>query len=317
VSRINLLGSVELALFLALAGCAGENGAQPGVASPDDVADEPEPNARDADVRARKVVGANLDATINVEKLRPHPLAPRLAEFSVWGALFDGSDVKPIEEVDRVFVAAANARDGQKVIVVVEHQVEAPRVKAAIQNLIDKSEGEGGWIKSYDFPAARVKVKGKKSVVMAVAPNLLVLTSARYAKAAASLSESGGLPEPTGEEALIATADEPAKNLDSKDLPKIPDTVSNLRADVTLADDGGADVAIDGESSSPEQAQKDAEELTKNVDDKTSIKMSVLKLRLFDAPKFEADGSKIKSRRKLSQAEIERLLGAAKMMMPD
>jgi hypothetical protein len=272
------------------------------------------PPARDAHDIATRLVGAKITALIHVGRMRNHPLAPRIAKMDAWAGVFEGSGIEPLTDVDRAFLAAADARDQENAMAVIEHHVDAPKVKAALGRLVEQSGSEGRWLEGYDFPAARVKVRDRTSVVLAVTASLLVVTSDRLARSAAELSHSGGLPEPDGAEALSAEVAQPASTLKARGVPPIPKTLSHAHATVTLVDGGSADVAIDAESTDPEQARADAKALTKEIEDATTIRISIIKVRAFEPITFEAEESTVKARRRVTQGELETLLGLAQMM---
>ena len=147
----------------------------------------------------------------------------------------------------------------------VEHHVKPDKVKSAMQALITKSGSDGAWLEGYPVPAARVSVRGRKSVVLAVNDTLLVVTSEAYAKGAAELRTSGGLPDPEGAAAVVSSANNPFETLKARYAPAIPPTIQHGTAEVTLSKDGGAFVTIVGQSTTPEQARADAAELLELV----------------------------------------------------
>jgi hypothetical protein len=273
-----------------------------------------EPAPRDAHERAVEVVGARMTAMVHVDRLRKHPLAPRVASLELWGPVFEGTGIDPLADVDRIFAAGRTADDQEAAIVVAEHHVEPDRLKQGLGTLIEKSGEDGGWLEGYDFPVARVKVKDRKSVVLAVTPTVLVVTSpAFFEKAALALTGTGGLPEAHGPEALVAQTEQPSETLKAPRVPPIPATISKARMEIVMAEDGGADIAIDGDSTTPEQAKADADTLTKEVEDATTMQVAVFKVRAFDPVVFTSDGASIKARRHLTKTEIETLVGFAAM----
>jgi hypothetical protein len=115
---------------------------------------------------------------------------------------------------------------------------------------------------------------------------------------------------------VVAQAIDPSDSLNAGRMPPIPETISNTTARVRLLADGGANVSIEGQSTSPEQAEQDAATLTKSIDDATSVKVSVVRIRMFEPVKFHADGSNIKANRALSKSDLGRLLGLLETFGP-
>lgn len=296
----------------ALTGCAGT---PPPEVAPPPIEAEPAPvRLRDAHTRAAEIVGAKLEALLHTKHLVGHPLAPRLVAMDAWGGIFEGTGLDPLRDLDRAFVAAANARDRTAVVAVAEHHVPEADLAAAIDKLVQQSGTEGQVLDGLAAPAARVSVRGQTSVVIRATPTLLVVTSDQHAAAAAaSLRESGGLPESEGPEAVIARVDYPSKTLKARGAPQVPDTIARADATVTMSDDGGADLVVIGKSTNEEQARADAAELTDAIDRATTVKISVVKIRAFDPIVFEAKGDRIEGRRHLTANELATLLRFAEM----
>lgn len=306
-----------LVVILVLVGCGG---ATPQVVSPTDSATiepavaEPPPRARDTADRAAAIVGANLRVLLHVDRVKDHPLAPRLVSMKAWGGILEATGIDPLTDVDRAFVAAKNARDQRAVMAVAEHHVGPERLKAAIEQLVADSGPDGALLPELGVLAAKVKVRGRESVVLAVTPTLLVVTSDDFANAATTLANSGGLPDPVGPEAVSAQVERPSATLKAPRAPRVPKTISRAEATVTMAPDGGADVLIIGQSTDTKQAERDAKALTKEVDRATTVKVAIVRIRAFDPVRFTAADDRVEGRRHVTSGELNTLLGFAEMM---
>jgi hypothetical protein len=84
-----------------------------------------------------------------------------------------------------------------------------------------------------------------------------------------------------------------------------------LTAKVHLAKDGGLDVAMVGQSASPEQATADAAELTDSIERATTIKIAILKIRVMSPIVFRGEADHVKGTLHLTPAEIDQLLSFA------
>jgi hypothetical protein len=252
---------------------------------------------------------------VYMDRVRKHPLAPRLAALDAITEAFEGTDIEPIRDVDRAVLAAKTARSQKNAIAVAEHHVAPPRLKTAMSQLVQQSGSEGRWLEGYDFPAAKVMVRDRHTVILAVTPTLLVVTAPHHAKRAATLQNSGGIPDPTNPAAIVADANQPASSLEARGVPRVPQTVHHLYAEVTLRADGGADLAIDGESSSEAQAQADAEQLTKDIEKASTVNVAFFKFKAFEPIAFKPDGKMVRARRRVSQKELDALLSLAAMML--
>ncbi len=264
---------------------------------------------------AAKIVDAKVTMILYMERVRNHALAPRLGNLEAIGEAFQGTDIDPVKDVDRVTLAARTARSKEHAIAVAEHHVEPERVKRAIGQLVAQSGAEGRWLESYPFPAAEVMVRDRHTAVLAVTPTLLVVTSPQHAKRAAALSESGGVPDPVNQAAIVADANEPSTSLDAPGMPPVPPTMHHLYAEVTLRDDGGADLAIDGESSTDTQAQADAAQLTADVEKASTVNVAFFKFKAFEPIVFTSEGTMVHARRTVSKTELDALLSLATMLL--
>ncbi|HHH27011.1 MAG TPA: hypothetical protein ENK57_01500 [Polyangiaceae bacterium] len=307
--------------FTVAFGLSACGGVTPKVDSPaDSTATEPAavaappPVIRDTADQAARIVDAKLRVLLHVDRVKDHPLAPRLVSMKAWGGLLEAAGIDPLEDVDRAFVAAKNARDPRAVIAVAEHHVSEERLRAAIDEIVAGSGPDGKLLPELGVLAAKVKVRGRESVVLAVTPTLLVVTSDDYAKAATALAATGGLPEPGGDEAVRVRAERPSETLKAPRAPRVPRTISEVEATVTMASDGGADVLIVGQSTNPAQAKADASALTEAVDRATTVEVAIVKIRAFDPVTFAAVDDRVEGRRHLSWNELNTLLGFAEMM---
>jgi hypothetical protein len=299
------------AVAVLASGCGSAKVVDPAVPDGEDVTPPP---PRDTHERAAAIVNAKLRVLLHVGRVKDHPLAPKLVKMEAWGGLFEATGIDPLADVDRAFVAAANANDQRAVIAVAEHRVAEARLTAAIGKLVIDSAGDGEHLDGLGVPAAKVMIRGRKSVVLQATPSLLVVTSDGFAKAAAALASTGGLPEPDGGEAMKASAERPSENLKVRGAPRAPKTLSRADATVTMTPDKGADLLVEGQSTDPKQARADAAALTAAIDDATTVKISIVKIRAFEPIRFAPDGDRIVGKRHLTQGELGTLFDFAQMM---
>ncbi len=287
-----------------------------GPSTPEPEAPEPSETAlRDAHAIAARAVDAKVTMIVFMDRVRKHALAPKIGRLDVIGEAFEGTDVDPVEDVDRAFIAAQSARSSQDAMAVAEHHVEPERIKRAMTQLVEKSGDEGRWLVGYPFPAAQVLVRKKKTVVLAVQPKLLVVTSPKHARKAIPLQQSGGIPDPSNRAAIVADANQPSKTLKAPGAPPVPDSVHHIYAEVTLRDDGGADLKIDGESSDDDQAARDAAQLTADIEKASTVNLGVIRYQPVGTIQFTSEGKMVRARRRVSRSELDTLLSIASMML--
>ncbi len=293
-----------------LSGCSPDIG--PAAPSP-----KPPPKPRNADQIARAIVGGQIDVLAFVDRLSDHPLAPRIVALEQLQPLLYGTGLDPLRDLERAYVTAPHVRREDSVIVVGEHRVSAQQVQIALQTLIARSDPPGRWLTDQlGIPAVRVTIERRTRVVALPEPNVVVVLTDRYAAAASRFVGTGGLPLPLGPEAMVATAVDPAQTLKAPRVPAVPPTVRTLRMTVTRAPAGALDLYIEGQSTTPEQAQLDAAAMTESIDRATSVKIVIFKVRLIRPIHFVAQGDRVVGKRRLSQAELEKILGFVSSLLP-
>ena len=115
-------------------------------------------------------------------------------------------------------------------------------------------------------------------------------------------------------EAVVAEVVQPSETLVAPRVPPIPPTISRAHASVTFRASGDADVKIEGESSDSTQAEADAAALTEAIDEATTMKISVIKIRAFEPIEFRADGDRVAADRRVTKQELDSLLGLVEML---
>ncbi len=279
-------------------------------------AEAPKPKPKYAAAIAQAIAGGKVSVLVYAERARGHMITRRLAEMNLWGPVLDGTGIDPQKDLTRAFVTAPSARAEREAVVVLEHTLSPEKLQTGLDTLMARSDPPASQLEGMKVPAMRVTLQGHTRVIAVVEPSFLVVLPEDKAREAARFVGTGGFPDPTGEEAAVATAVEPARTLKAPNAPRVPETVRSMEAKIFLAKDGGADLVLDGASASPEQARADAEELTEAVDRATSVKVAIVKVRFFDPVTFTAEEDRIKAKRHLTPGEIDRLFGLLAAVLP-
>lgn len=300
------LRAIGIALLLGLSaaglgatGCAGKQPIQ---------AQAPKPKPRNADRLAVELSGAKLTSMLRMERLRGHALAPKLAALDDVRELLEGTGVDPVRDFERVFVASSGIHHDDKAVIVAEHKLSEDKLKAAMDALVARSQPSGAWVKDAGVPAAKVTLRGYPRVIAAVAPSFVVVVPEALAGELRRFEGTGGFPEQDGTATVITDVIEPAVTLRAPHAPRIPDTIKSARIAIELSSDGGADVAADAQSASPEQAIEDARSLTEAIERATTVKVAFVRVRFFQPSPFAAEGDRLKARMHLSEGELNTLL---------
>lgn len=298
--------------FALLLGLSATGLGAPGCAHERPVAAQaPKPKPRNADRIATELSGAKLTSMLRMDRLRGHPLAPKLAALDDVRELLEGTGVDPVRDFERVFVASSGIHRDDKAVIVAEHKLAEDKLKAAMDALVARSQPQGEWMKDAGVPAAKVTFRGYPRVVAAVAPSFVVVVPESLATGVRRFDGTGGFPEQEGTAAVVTDVTDPAVTLRAPHAPRIPETVKSARIAIELSSDGGADVAADARSSSPEQAVEDARVLTEAIERATTVKVAFVRVKFFQPPPFTAEGDRLMARVHLNEGEINLLLRMA------
>lgn len=299
-----------LAFASALLGC----GAAP-LGAPDS-APLPPPKARNAATIAWDIVHAKVGALTYVERVRGRPIAARIQSLDLVRPYLEGTGLDPEKDLDRAFVAAPATDRGDETIVVAQHHLSSDQIRLALQAMIASGRVSGEWLPGTSVPEARVTARGQTRVLALIDPDILVLLPEAHALEAGRFIGTGGFPDPEGPGAVFARAIDPADSVRGPRIPRVPASIRSLQATVTLGDDGGAVIALEGPSASPEQAEADALSLTRAVDDATSVRVAFIRVRVFKPIRFFAEAERVKADVRLTAGEIDTLFGAAAAFLP-
>ena len=301
-------------MVLAFASVTLGCGAAP-LATPD-TAPLPPPKARNAATIAWDIVHAKVGALTYVERVRGRPIAAKIQSLDLVRPYLEGTGLDPERDLDRAFVAAPATDRADEAIVVAQHHLSSEQIRLALQAMITSGRVSGEWIASAPVPEARVTARGQTRILAVIDPDILVLLPEAHALEAGRFIGTGGFPEPEGPGAVFARALDPANTVRGPRIPRVPSSISSLQATVTFGDDGGAIIALEGPSASPEQAEADALSLTRAVDDATSVKVAFIRVRVFKPIRFFAEAERVKTEVRLTAGEIDTLLGAAAAFIP-
>jgi hypothetical protein len=313
-SRVStrLFACIALAIAsVASIGCGGGGAAT----APEAAAPAAKP--RNADTIAIAVANGKTSVLLHSGRVRNNPLAAKVLAVGRVARMLEGSGIDPLRDVERAFVTAPDVTHPGGTIAVLEHDLTAERLRATLDGLVEKSAPDGAWLDDLGVPAARVRMRGETRVVAEVSDQVLVILPEPLARQATRFVGTGGLPEPIGDEAAVAIADDPSHTLAAPRVPPIPATLKQARATVRLTPDGGAEVDVDATSLDEAQAATDAAELTATMERISSVRIAILTVRLFDPIPFSASGDHVKAHASISATDLDRLLGVAAAFAPE
>jgi hypothetical protein len=276
-------------------------------------AEAPRPKPKTAHLLALQIVQGKVGTMIYMDRLRGRPAAIKLAQAGYLGDLFEGTGVDPMRDLERVFIASTGITDHDRAVIVAQHRLQQAQLREAIDKLVARSTPPGAWLDDLGLPAARITLHGRTRIVAVVDDEYVAVLPEALAAEAKKFLGTGGFPDPDGPESVVTVAQDASHSLRAPRAPHIPDTISTARITLRFQDDGTVDAAGDGESTSAEQAVKDALALTDAVDRATSVKIAILRVRFFKPVPFRAEGSHVKTDVHLSPDEVDKLLGMAEL----
>lgn len=289
---------------------APAQGATPAPAPP------PVPMTRDALERAVKLVNARAGAIVHVAAWRGHPLAGQILEAMPLRGSLERSGIDPMNDVDRVLVAAADPRQ-RSAIAVYEHHVDAARLDRLLLEAMRDSNPPGEALREGSMTGARVNVpvsvRGRQTTlsgdIWLATPTLLVVVPPRT-PGAATFQQSAGLPMPSKNEGGSGWTEQPAEVFRNSRVD-IPKTLSRADAWTFPQPSGGVRAEVRARSTSHDQALSDANALTGNLDRATRVKLGPLTVRVFQTPQFRAEGDEVVGEIDVSRAQLEQVLSMA------
>jgi hypothetical protein len=229
---------------------------------------------------AGKIADSNANVRLIVynERLRNHAMGPRVAtllsQAYQWRDFFGPAKLDPIHDVDRMLIAGPQFKQSSNVVAVLHYNVSQDRMKRAIDALVQRDAPAGGWLDG-GVPAATAHADRAERLFVLPAPNILVVAPPSAAAHALKLGRDTRLPPARGPEVLMAYVVTPWRAFVG--IPfNFPHSIKWVRMKVTPSADGGAVATLVAEDESAESAQRNAEQLQKQMDAVTQIKLGAL-----------------------------------------
>jgi hypothetical protein len=266
---------------------------------------------------AQKIAGndPNVQVTIDAEKVRAHPLGPRigrmLAAVPQWRDFLGRSQIDAVRDFDRLVIFAPQlVADSSDLVAILSANVPDKQLRAAVDALVQADPKHGEWRKKAPVPTATAYADRAARVFVLPSPGIVVVAPPSAEKAAQGLRKLK-LPPLSGAAVVrgkLLTPANAAKGLPIR-LPASLKSVRVLRFSLTPTHGGGVLIDLEGEDASPEQASENATALT------SAIRSIPLHAIVIDRFAFEADGNKIKGTITLRQQQVLMLLGMVEMQL--
>jgi hypothetical protein len=265
---------------------------------------------------------ANVNLLLLSDRVRAHPLGPRigklLTDFPQWSSFFATAEIDPIRDLNRMLIVGPEFRRSADVVAIIQHRLGREVLRKAIDRLVQRTP-HGRWLKA-KIPAARAHADRAERLFVLPSPNLLVVAPLHLEKQLLSAPPLK-FPAPDGREALVLHVRSPAHAL--RGLPLgLPDSIAWLRLDVTVLENGGAELRVTAEDASPELARSHGQSLSLAINALTNPDLGALgallgmrSIAFIDRIELRSAGTRISGQVEVSRAQLERLMSLAEELL--
>lgn len=320
---------VAWSLVLATTACGGQTATSPSdvvVGAPvaggeAEATAPPAPRSRDALDVAVRLVSARTGTLVHVESLRGNPLGPQLAGWFPFRGALEAAGIDLVQDFDRVLLVGRDPRQWYGASVF-EHHIPREKLEKFATAALEASNPPGQRLKEGDIDGIHVNVtaeyKGRvghsAGEIWLPTPTLIVVLPPDV-RGVAAFTGSGGLPLPTKGEGISAWAFEPSSAFANPRVT-IPDSISRIDAWAFPKPGGSVHVEMRGQSSGEDQAIDDARQLTREIDQATSIKVGPMVVRVFQVPPLRAEEDEVVGEIDVTRAQLDQLLAVASGSRP-
>ena len=261
---------------------------------------------------------ANIRLNLFMDRVREQPLAGMLGHLlkSVyqWRDFFAPGGLDPVRDFDHILVFGPQLRDSSQVAAFLQHNVRAPRVRGAIDNLVKNSGAGSAWLKGTKNPAARA-VADRAQRLFVMYPSQVVAVVPPGAEKDALALPPFKLPVAKGEELASAFVKTPWRALLGTKF-KLSKTIRSAKIQVYPEADGGARIEALLEDDSESLAQQDALQVKRDVDTVTLASNWLLSGSRFAEPmQVHIDDNKINMTLRVTRAQAERIFRLAEAVL--
>jgi hypothetical protein len=267
---------------------------------------------------------ANVNLLLLSDRVREHPLGPRigklLTEFPQWSSFFATAEIDPVRDLNRMLIVGPEFRRSADVVAIIQHRLGREVLRKAIDRLVQRAP-RGRWLKA-KIPAARAHADRAERLFVLPSPNLLVVAPLHLEKQLLSAPPLK-FPAPDGREAVVLHVRSPSHAL--RGLPLgLPDSIAWLRLDVTVLENGGAELRVTAEDASPELARSHGQSLSLAINALTNPDLGALgallglrSIAFIDPIELRSSGTRISGQVELSRAQLERLVSLAEELLAE
>lgn len=263
---------------------------------------------------ARKVVdpNANVRLIVDTEKLRGHPLGPRvgslLSRVHQWRDFMGPAGLDPVRDIDRILIVGPQLRRTGDVVAVIQHRLGREAMRAAIGALVSR-DPDGQWLEGA-VPVARASADRAERYFVLPSERIVVVTPESALASARGMAKTARIPGLGGGQVATAYVATPHRAFIGLPL-RVPKSIKWARARVTPVQGGGVRVDIEAEDESAELARNSASDLERGVVAATQLDLGVFGAllgarpqRFVDKVSFHAESNRIVGELQLTQKQL-------------
>jgi hypothetical protein len=259
-------------------------------------------------------VNANVQIKIFTEKIRNHPLAPRvsqaLSSVPQWRDFFGPAALDPIKDIDRMLIAGPQLRDSSEVAVVVKVNVPQKRVREALDGIVRSDPANGAWL-DREVPVAKARVDRAERYFVMSSKSIVVVTPPSALENAIKNRRVTLKPSP-GPEVVTAKLVTPWRPFRHSGIDiDIPKSIQYALFKVTPDEQGGALIEVVAKDESPEKAQEDAAYLERLARSRTSLDLGIIRFKLVERIVFTARGDEIYGQALMTAGQVRQAIDFA------
>jgi hypothetical protein len=207
----------------------------------------------------------NVSIALWFSSFRDHPLGSSVNELLAcdgqWNAFFK-QGVDPLRDFDGALLVGPSVRDPTKMTAAVRHHLPTERVRSVMGGLVDKSGGNGHWLRK---DAVSVKVGRVGRVLFPHSPDVFFVTPPHGWEALHDVSEPLSVPAADGRSMSLVLR-RPASSVARFGL-NLPARIEELRLEVFANADQSIDVKLELEDSSEATARADVRKVSDQLHD--------------------------------------------------
>ncbi|MRG90577.1 hypothetical protein [Polyangium spumosum] len=261
----------------------------------------------------------NVQVLIAGDRIRKHELGTWFSRILVgipqWQSFFKDTPIDPIRDLDHLLIAGPQFRDSRKVVAVMDFNVPEPKIRAAVDAIVKRSDPPGRWLEDTPVPAAIAKAdKGERIFALVPGKRMLVVLPADAKGELAKVKSTKGFNKSSAVGIALSMV---TPHRAFKGLPfQIPDTFKWLRLSVTPTDDGGADVLLEALDKDAALAQKHADELGPIVEGFRKVEIPFIgRFEVLGPTPFTAEGDLVRATTHVTNKQLKYIMSAVEQQL--